>query len=92
MEQDLYVKLTGEGISRVTSAEIIDRWEDGCLIRAEEALPAATGRTYYVEEGENLVAVSLHLHENSAGPVDYAAQKDRSDIRPLAHFVHASAR
>jgi hypothetical protein len=86
MEQDLYVKLSGEGISRVMSAEIIDRWEDGCLIRSEEVLPVAVGRTYYVEEGEDLVAVTFPVSEKSDGPFDYPAQKDRSDVRPIAHF------
>jgi hypothetical protein len=66
----------------VMGAEIVDEWEDGCLIRSEEILPVALGQTYYVKEGDDLVAVTFPVSSASESPFDYAARKDRSDIRP----------
>ena len=84
MERDLYVRLSGEGISRLMSAEIIDEWEDGFMIRSEEVLPTGPGRTYYVEEGDHIVALDIPRPPQSEGPFDYAAQIDRSDVRPVS--------
>ncbi|WP_367872061.1 hypothetical protein [Luteolibacter sp. Populi] len=81
METDIYVREAEKGITLLMGAEIIDTWEDGCLVRSEEKLPA--GGHYYVEEGDQLVALSLPPPRQDRGPYDYAAQKDRSDIRPV---------
>jgi hypothetical protein len=83
MDNDVYVKEPGNGLVRMAGAEIIDTWEDGCLIRSEEALPEETGRNYYVEEGGHLVAVHLPPPRQEQGPFDYAAQKVRTDTRKL---------
>ena len=83
MDNDVYVKEAANGLVRLMSAEIIDTWEDGCLIRSEEALPAESGKNYYVEEGDHLVAVHFGAARETRGPYDYAAQKDRTDVRRL---------
>lgn len=83
MDNDVYVKEPGNGIVRVAGAEIIDTWENGCLIRAEEVLPEEAGRTYFVEDGGHLVAVHFPPARQTQGPFDYAAQKDRTDTRKL---------
>ena len=83
MENDVYVKNAGNGVALLLSAEIIDTWEDGCLIRSEEALSTEAGKHYYVEEADQLVSVHFtHPHNASPQPpFDYPAQKDRSDVR-----------
>ena len=83
MDKDVYVKEPGNGIVRMAGAEIIDTWEDGCLIRSEEVLPEEVGRNYYVEEDGHLVAVHLPAARQEQGPYDYAVQKDRTDTRKL---------
>lgn len=83
MDNDVYVKEPGNGIIRMAGAEIIDTWENGCLIRSEEVLPEEAGRSYYVEEGGHLVAVHFSRARQEQGPFDYSAQKDRTDTRKL---------
>lgn len=83
MDNDVYVKEPGNGIIRMAGAEIIDTWEDGCLIRSDEALPEEAGRTYFVEEGGLLVAVHFSPARQEQAPYDYAAQKVRTDTRKL---------
>lgn len=83
MDTAVYVRVSGEGIGMVMGAEIVDDWEGGCLIRAEEPLEPAPGRDYYVADGDELVAVRFDPAAAGQGPYDYAADKDRSDTRPL---------
>jgi hypothetical protein len=83
MDNDVYVKEPGNGIVRMAGAEIIDTWEDGCLIRSEEVLPEEVGRSFFVEEGGHLVAVHFSPARQQQAPFDYAAQKDRTDTRKL---------
>ena len=83
METDIYVREAEKGVTLLMGAEIIDTWEDGCLIRSEEVLPEEVGRNYYVEEDGHLVAVHLPAARQEQGPYDYAVQKDRTDTRKL---------
>ncbi|WP_035604294.1 hypothetical protein [Haloferula sp. BvORR071] len=83
MDNDVYVREAANGLERLMSAEIVDTWEDGCLIRSEEALSMEPGTSYYVEEGDHLVAVHFGESREAQGPFDYAAQKDRTDVRRL---------
>jgi hypothetical protein len=83
MNSEVYVRNSLTGFAPQLGAEIVDEWEGGCLIRSEEPLPTGDGIGYYVVEGPSLVAVKLPPVDGSQGPFDYAAEKDRSDIREV---------
>ena len=91
MDTAVYVRRSGEGIALAAGAEIIERWEGGCLIRSEERLDSPPGVTYYVADGKDLVAVKFPPSEADAPPFDYPAELDRSDTRTVQPGAGASA-
>jgi hypothetical protein len=90
MNTAVYVRKAGEGIALAAGAEIIEAWEGGCLIRSEERLESPPGVTYYVAEGNDLVAVKFPPSEADAAPFDYPAEMDRSDTRTVVQGTGAS--
>jgi hypothetical protein len=83
MNREVYVRHSATGFAPQLGAEVVDEWDGGCLIRSEEPLSVEDGSSYYVVEGRSLVAVKLPPVDQSEGPFDYAAEKDRSDIREV---------
>ena len=83
MDTGVYIRRSHEDVALVPGAEVIDDWDDGCLIRSEEKIEPSPDDGYYVVEGEQLVAVKFSPSDTATPPFDYAAQKDRSDTRAL---------
>ena len=91
MDTGVYIRRSHEGIALLPGAEIIDDWDGGCLIRSEEKLESPPGVAYYVTEGDQLVAVKFPPAHSETAPYDYAADKDRSDIRALTETARGGA-
>lgn len=87
MENDVYLREGGKGFSRQPGAEIVDRWEEGCLIRSERPLPAGPGNGFYVEDEGDLISVVFGNPDQSQGPFDYRATFDRADTRQFPRLV-----
>lgn len=66
--------------------EVIDDWEGGCLIRADEPLPDGPGSTCFIVESDALVGLRLPSFPSGNGPFEYVAEKDRSDVRVFPVF------
>jgi hypothetical protein len=90
MNTEVYIREGGTGIRHHLGAEVVDEWEDGCLIRSEERLETAPFISYYIVEGQALVAVKLG-EPSGTGPFDYSVELDRSDVRSLPAFEVGSA-
>jgi len=84
MDTGVYIRRSNEGIVVLPAAEVIEDWEGGCLIRSEEKLESSPDVTYYVAEGDQLIAVNFPSGGVETAPFDYVADKDRSDTREIA--------
>ena len=86
LHPEVYVRDGRGGFILRDGAEIVDEWQGGCLVRSEDRLPTGPAETCYVIEGEVLVALRLPADPTGHGPFDYAAEKDRSDMRLIPVF------
>lgn len=77
---EIYIRESEAGITRPLGAKIVDRWESAIRIRSEVELERKDFLTYFLEEGEALVALKLGEPEGD-GPYDYVGEIDRSDVR-----------
>ena len=84
MDTGVYIRRSHEDVALFPAAEVIDDWDNGCLIRSEEKIEPSPDDAYYVVEGDQeLVALKFSPSDTEGPPFDYAAQKDRSDTRAL---------
>lgn len=86
MRTEVFVRDSQKGFILQLGAEVVDEWENGCMIRSEERLHQPPGTRFYVIEGDSVVAVRLTSPGQKHPPFDYPAEKDRSDIRPMPTF------
>ena len=81
LHPEIYMNDGRGGFLLKDGVEVVDDWGEGCLIRSEEPLSGEPFDTCFVTEGDVLVALRIHTMVTGAGPWEYLAEKDYSDIR-----------